>query len=104
MAEANTDQQIDTHYQEWWDETIHYKIKDKWRPAVQEYFDYHAIPLTHERFSLKFVKRVIPGVGIHDDKWKRFPKNSFNPDKFKAHQAMFTMVEDEFKKLSDEAE
>ena len=71
---------------------------------MEDYFEFHGIPVTHEKFSIEFVKRVIPHVGVHDERWKRFPMLSFDKDRYKAHMAMYNTIEDEFTRLIDEAE
>ena len=104
MTEHAEQDQINSNYADWWDETVHFTKKDKWKPAVQDYFDYHDIPYSHEKFSNEFVKRIIPHVAHYDDRWKRFRRDNFNPVAHKAHKALFNMVDEEFTRLVEEAE
>jgi len=78
----------DPNFKDWWNESIHWKTRDKWKPALEDYLDFHNIPVTHEKFSLEFVKRIIPHVGHYDERWKRFPVSSYDPDVYNAHLAL----------------
>ena len=104
MTETGEQDQISSHYAEWWNKTIHYTTREKWKPAVQDYFDYHQIPYNHEKFSLEFARRVIQHVGPYDERWKKFHLKSFDPQTYKAHHAFYCMVEDEFARLVQEAD
>ena len=101
MADTKHDQQIDSNFLEWWNEAVHYTKKDKWKPAVQDYLDFEYLEASNEKFSIELVKRIISHVSKYDDRWKRFPKDSFNTDLYKAHKAFYTMVEEELKILQD---
>jgi hypothetical protein len=101
MADTKHDQQIDSNFLEWWNEAVHYTKKDKWKPAVQDYLVFEYLEASNEKFSIELVKRIISHVSKYDDRWKRFPKDSFNTDLYKAHKAFYTMVEEELKILQD---
>jgi len=102
MNKKQDEQQIDSNYERWWDETVHYKTKEKWKPAVEDLFDFHNIPVIHEKFSLDFVMRVIKFVARYDERWKKFPPSSFDAEKYNAHKSMYSTVEDELNRLVDE--
>ena len=84
----------------WWYEPT----KNKWKPVVEAYFDYHDMNFTDVKFSLDFVKLVVKHASLYDERWKKFPVNRFDPDTYKAHQAMFTVIQEEYKRLLDEEE
>ena len=85
MNEHAEKDQIDSHYATWWDEHPNYKFRNKWKPVVKEYFDVHPIPVNHEKFSLAFVIMLIPDLARLDERWKKFLKESFDPQSHKAH-------------------
>ena len=92
MADKGNEQHITSHYKEEWDENVHYTVKNRWKPAVKDYFNFHGIPYTHEHFDIKLVKKILPHAGVYNDMWKRFPIDSFDPEKHKAHKALFDVV------------
>ena len=104
MNETAEQDQMDSHYAPWWDKTVHYATKEKWKPAVQDYFDFHQIPYNHEKFSLEFARRVIQHVAPYDERWRKFHLKSFDPQKYKAHQAFYIKVEDEYTRLVEDAD
>ena len=104
MEAQNEDTQISSYHRDWWDEPVHHKTRDSWKPGVERYFEFQGIPYTHEKFSLEFVKRVIPHIGVIDDRWKKFPKDCFDPHQYPAHKALHQAVEDEFERLLREHE
>ena len=104
MDTERAKEQINPSYQPWWDENVHYKIREKWKPLVETYFNYKQIPLEHEKFSIEFAKRVIQHAFMFDDKWKKFPVDCFNPDKHLAHKAMYVYIQEEFNRLLQEHE
>ena len=104
MNETNEHDQINSHYASWWDKAVHYTTREKWKPAVQDYFDFHQIPYNHEKFSLEFARRVISHVTPYDERWRKFHLKSFDPQTYKAHQAFYLMVEDEYTRLVEDAD
>ena len=104
MNETNEHDQINSHYASWWDKAVHYTTREKWKPAVQDYFDFHQIPYNHEKFSLEFARRVILHVTPYDERWRKFHLKSFDPQTYKAHHAFYLMVEDEYTRLVEDAD
>ena len=48
MSDTQNDQQIDSQFQEWWNDAVHWTKKDKWKPAVQDYLDFEYMKPSHE--------------------------------------------------------
>ena len=97
MSDSESDKK--TVVPEWWNERIVTSIREKWKLAVDDYFKFKNIPLSHERFNLGFVKRVIKHVDTHDPRWADFDVSMFNIDDYNAHQAMYNTIETHFKHL-----
>jgi hypothetical protein len=94
----------ENHIPEWWDKRTLKADKEKWKQAVEVCLDFHNIPITHEKFSIEFVKRVVQHVPAFDNRWKKFPLNLFEPTSYKAHQAMYDTIQEEFERQTDEAQ
>ena len=88
MIDTKDDQEIDSSYEEWWDEAVHHTRRKQWKPAVQDYLTYEYLKASHEKFSFELVKRIISHVGKYDERWRMFPKSSFKPGQYKAHKQL----------------
>ena len=102
MNNEREQDKIDDNYHKWWDEVVHHKTREKWMPAVQDYLDLTYMEPSHETFSPELVKRIIVHIAKYDAKWRRFPKDSFRPEKYKAHKQVYVYMEEELQRLQDE--
>ena len=59
MDNEHDKEHIDTKYEDWWDLNVHFKIREKWLPAVQDYLSFTYMEPSHEIFSPELVKRII---------------------------------------------
>ena len=101
MSEESSNEQIDSYVKGWWEEAPHHKTRNKWRPLVKFYLDMQGHKASQVKFSLQLVKHVVKFAGAFDKDWMRFPVESFDPDTYKAHEAIYEVIKDELDKLID---
>ena len=78
--------------QDWWDTPSDKDDKQKHREALEDYLKDEELEAADVEFSMDLVKQVIDEVGYKDPKWKKFPKDSFDITKHKAHRSFYDTI------------
>ena len=102
MSDESSSEQIDSHIKPWWDKVPNYKVREKWKPMVSMVVKQQGLKPSQVKFNLPWVKQVIAYAGPFDKDWIAFPVDSFNPESYPAHKAMYDFIKDELENLVKE--
>ena len=79
-------------------------MKTKWQEAVEDYLEQQESDAEHVTFSIDLVKKMIPSMAVRDTRWKKFPKNHFDIQRFEAHRQLYDTIRNKLTGLIAAAE
>ena len=89
---------------EFWTKKPIKELREKWKQGIEDLLIYHESEIQHEKFNLAFIKRVIPCASKYDINWRGFKFDKFEPEKYKAHAAMYDTLKEQFEALQSQYE
>ena len=89
---------------DWWDSKPDNDMKLRWQEAVEDYLDSYDTDAEHVSFSMDLVKKMIPSMAVRDVRWKKFPKDQFDIQRYKSHRQLYDTIRNKLDSLVAAAE